>query len=292
MKKSAMILVGIWLAVSLACNLPGTTPAPQASQPPSEQPSIVITQALQAEQEGQPMEIPTEAVIQVQPEESTQNEPQAESSTPSDPVSINEGLASLNSYVLSMKSKFLGPKPQDQTIMDIEIQRSKEPDATYTHVHSISSSVDSPEADESDTYTYLIGTEQCSGSDEDWTYEAMTDAQKEMVDLFKDMLEIKPLIDNPSFVGMETMNDIPANHFAFQLSGVGVKSGAEVTSNQGDYWLAQDGQYILRYTLLVETRSGPESDILHSEIFIDLNQINQPVSISFPQGCLDAKNSP
>jgi hypothetical protein len=95
-------------------------------------------------------------------------------------------------------------------------------------------------------------------------------------------------VDNPTFVAQETVNGIPVNHFTFTVSGLGVKSGAQVNANQGDYWLAVDGQYIVKYSLVVETSSDPQTNVMHEEISIDLNQINQPISIAFPQGCLDA----
>jgi hypothetical protein len=61
-----------------------------------------------------------------------------------------------------------------------------------------------------------------------------------------------------------------------------------VNINQGDYWLAVDGQYIVKYTLIVETSMAADAEVLHEEITIEVNQINQPVSIVFPQSCLDA----
>ena len=61
-----------------------------------------------------------------------------------------------------------------------------------------------------------------------------------------------------------------------------------MNANQGDYWLAVDGQYIVKYLLVLETSTDPQTNILHAEVSIELNQVNQPISITFPQGCLDA----
>jgi hypothetical protein len=112
--------------------------------------------------------------------------------------------------------------------------------------------------------------------------------QAEMLDIIASMLGITPLIDTPTFVAQETMNDIPSNHFTFKVSGLGVSSGAQVNANQGDYWLAVDGQYIVKYILVLETSLDPQTDVLHEEISIELTQVNQPISIAFPQSCLDA----
>jgi len=61
-----------------------------------------------------------------------------------------------------------------------------------------------------------------------------------------------------------------------------------VNANQGDYWLAVDGRYIVKYILIMETSTDPQTNVFHEEISIELNQINQPVTIAFPQTCLDA----
>jgi hypothetical protein len=97
------------------------------------------------------------------------------------------------------------------------------------------------------------------------------------------------LIDKPTFVAAETVNGIPTNHFTFKISTLGIKSGAEVTANQGDYWLAVDGQYIVKYTLVAETVVDSQTNMFHMETLIDVKDINQPVDIAFPQACLDAK---
>ena len=108
-----------------------------------------------------------------------------------------------------------------------------------------------------------------------------------MQGLIKNMIGLTPLIENPAFVGEEKVNDIPTNHFTFKVSGLGVQSGAEVKTNQGDYWLAVDGQYLVKYVLQIEESTDPQR-LLQTEISIDLNQINKPVDISFPPGCIAA----
>jgi hypothetical protein len=100
------------------------------------------------------------------------------------------------------------------------------------------------------------------------------------------MLGMTPVIDDPSFVAAETMNGVPTNHFSFQVDGLGSSSGSIVNINQGDYWLAVDGQYIVKYLLIIDMSADPET-VFHEEVSIELNDINQPVSITFPQGCLD-----
>ena len=214
--------------------------------------------------------------------------PGLNSSPDPNPVSINEGLGSLNSYQMTITIASTGPDPSQSSNTTVETQRSKENDATYTHMTMTSIPAGGGDPSNNDTELYRIGNDQCSGSGEDWTWTSNTPAETEMLSVIKSMIGITPLFDNPSFVGEETINDIPTNHFSFQLSGLGVKSGANVNINQGDYWLAKDGQYIVKYVLILETSTEADANILHEEISIELTQINQPIDIAFPQACLDA----
>jgi len=214
------------------------------------------------------------------------NNTKSGSSHPSTPVSIRAGLASLNTYTLAIASNFSGPTKADFTKSNIEIDKSKDSDATSIHYVTSESSASDTSSSQSDSYSYTIGNAQCSGSDADgWEYSENTPQQKEMSDLFYGMMDVIPLIDSPTYVGSETMNGIETNHFTFKVSGLGLQSGAEVTANQGEYWLAKDGQYIVKYTLITETLDSTTQTAMHMEILIDLTTVNQPVSIAFPAGC-------
>jgi hypothetical protein len=144
----------------------------------------------------------------------------------------------------------------------------------------------------SDTTMYDIGNDQCSGNDLDgWEWSSVTPAEAEMQGLVSSMIGMTPVIDDPVFVGTETVNSVPTNHFSFQVSGLGSSSGAAVNINQGDYWLATDGQYIVKYLLILEMSTSAD-EVMHQEVSIELTDINQPVSIAFPQGCLDMAPTP
>jgi len=196
-------------------------------------------------------------------------------------------LASLNSYSLAIETNITGPTENDYSHTLMEIQKSKDLDATSTHYNITSSTAGDSAPSTTDSYAYEIGSASCSGSDADgWTYTANTPQQVEMQKLLTGMVDFLPVIDNPTFVASETMNGITTNHFSFQLSGLGLQSGAQATINQGDYWLAQDGQYIVKYTLVTETLDSTSQTTLHMDVKIDLSGINQPVDIVFPAGCV------
>jgi hypothetical protein len=206
---------------------------------------------------------------------------------PSEPVSIRAGLASLNTYTLVIESNFSGPTQADFTHTRFEIQNSIDQDANSIHYAINLSSEGDDEPSQTDSYSYTIGNATCSGSDADgWDYSEATPQGQEMQDLFSEMVDIIPIIDAPTFVGSEYMNGIMTNHFTFQVSGLGLQSGAQVITNQGDYWLAQDGRYIVKYFLVTETLDPATQTTMHMQFLIELTTVNQPVNIAFPAGCV------
>jgi len=207
------------------------------------------------------------------------------------PVSLSKGLASLNSYLATFSIKTSGPDPADSSTIVYESQRSQKQDAHYTRMTStqVKKGADSPQGNDSAGEVYRIGNDQCTKSGDKWSWTSMPPNEAEMLNLTMNVFDITPMIDNPTFVANETVNNIPTKHYSFKVTGLGVKSGANVTANQGDYWLAVDGQYIVKYSLVVETVVDPKTSIIHMEVLIDVKNINQPVNIAFPQACLDAK---
>ena len=268
MRKRILLFVSILVLLMMACNLAspaGSTQAPgSTSQAPGSTPQGGGNQP--------------------------SGNPQPAGTPDANPVSINNGLGSLNSYQMTILFKSVGPDPAQSSTTMVDTQRSKDADATHTHLNMTTVKADGsePSANESDIYS--IGDDQCSGSGEDWTWKSYSPDEAEMQGLIKSMLGLTPLIENPTFVAQETVNGIPSNHFTFKVSGLGVKSGAEVKTNQGDYWLAVDGQYIVKYVLTIEESTDPKN-VLHEEISIELTQVNQPVTIAFPQTCVDASKA-
>ncbi len=278
----------ILFLMMLACNAPGSVPAlaptvASGSVPPP-------ADAGSSAPGGAPA---APAVCTPLPLEPTLPPPTATAtSMPSEPMSMRKGLASLNSYVLVVRTVGASSTSPDQTLSNIEVQSSQDLDAMLMHV-TMTMPEEGEEPSQTDTFTYSIGNDQCAGNDEDgWEFQTFTAQEKETQDILTQMMDLLPLIDDPVFVGPETMNGVAANHFTFQVSGIGSGSGVDVAANQGEYWLAQDGQYLVRYTLLIETVDPNTQEVLHAEYLIDLTSINQPLSIAFPQACLDAKNNP
>jgi hypothetical protein len=205
------------------------------------------------------------------------------------PVSIAKGLASLNSYRATISIINRGPDPTDSSTIVVETQRSQEQTARYIKMTSTNVKKGVAEPSNGASEFYHIGNDQCNKSGEDWSWTSMPPNEAEMMELVMNVFDVTPMIDNPTFVADETVNNIPSKHYTFKVTGLGVKSGANVTANQGDYWLAIDGQYLVKYSLVVETVVDPKTSIVHMETLIEVKDINQPVNIAFPQACLDAK---
>ena len=127
--------------------------------------------------------------------------------------------------------------------------------------------------------------------DGEWDFSSLAPAEKEMISLNSAIMDFVPLIENPQFIGQEELNGVLVDHYSFQVSGLGSQSGAEVTANQGEYWMAVDGEYLVRYTLRVELRSDPETGYAQ-EYRLETGEINQPQAIAFPAECLQAKDNP
>lgn len=271
MKIRILIWIAILIILSLACNISGSTQAQPTVQPASPGSESQPTD----QKEPAPTAEPQIIVITATPEPTD---------IPSRPVTIREGLASLNSYVMVVHSNSSGPNPEDMSEVTIETQHSSEQDAQFTHLQFRSSSTEDPEISESDTTIYSIGLTQCTITDDEFEYQEMSSSEKEMSDLMTEMLDLTPIVTDPQMVGTETINGVETNHFTFIISGLGSTSGAEVLANNGEYWLALDGNYIVKYSLLLETRDS-EGKVSHFVINIELTQINQPVTITMPEGC-------
>lgn len=273
--KTAALLAVLILFLVTACNLPFSNQEPETQV-------IVIPNS--GENQGE-----------ASPEDNSQGEeggglfqPKKEKEIDPDPVGLQDGLASLDSYRMSMSFKATDDDGS-LTEMSENVERSAD-EATYTKMTT--TMYDASEDDESDTSTteiYAVGTVTCTYSDDEWEYEKVTEQQKELTDIFKNMVDFLPLIDDPQFVGEETMNGILTNHFTFKVNGIGDTSGSVASVNQGDYWLAVDGQYIVKYVLALEVRSGAEgtsgAEVNTLNVTVNITDINTPISISLPAAC-------
>jgi hypothetical protein len=206
------------------------------------------------------------------------------------PVGIQAGLGSFDSYKMTL---YFHSQDSKGNLSDINEVLERSVIDNNSHSITIQMSFDpeyDTETDISTSEEYVVGNVTCTGSDADgWTYEEMSAQEKEMMDIYKGMVDVLPLIDDPEFVGEETVNGIDCNHFTFQVAGIGDTSGSVATVNTGDYWLAKDGQYIVKYHLVLQVQSAAEgtaeAETSNIEVMIDLNDVNVPLNLAIPANC-------
>jgi hypothetical protein len=205
------------------------------------------------------------------------------------PVGIQDGLGSLDSYQLTFHLISTDSKGNKTDVNEVT-ERS----VVDRNTHSITTTVmfdpenDTEESRETQE-TYSIGLERCSNSGDGWEYKTVTEQEKEMADVFSNLVDVSPLINNPEFIGEEVINGVNTNHFTFKIEGIGDRSGSVATINSGDYWLAKDGQYIVKYHLILQIRSAaegvPDAEVANIEALLDLVNINVPLSFTMPADC-------
>ena len=136
---------------------------------------------------------------------------------------------------------------------------------------------------------FLVGNDSCMFSDGEWSYEALTPLERELADFSLTLMDLRVPIENPVLVGPETINGVPADHFTFRLTSLGQESGALVQAADGEYWLAQDGRYLVKYLLTINMRTGPEgepaAEAFNSTTRVELRNVNQPIAITLPPEC-------
>jgi len=208
---------------------------------------------------------------------------------PSQPIALFSGLASLDSYQSTTRIYTAGPGPDtiSETISEVQFDRAA--GATRNRMTTKRSDEDNPSLETQEQEQVTIDLETCSLEDGVWEYSQMEPQEKEMLSIFSKLFDLLPVISNPVFVGAETKNGVSANHFTFEVESAGAESGSVVTVNEGEYWLAVDGQYMVAYSLHLELRSGPESDSEAEankvEIEYSLENVNQPIGIQLPADC-------
>jgi hypothetical protein len=274
-------IVWVVVIVGLACNVSkpkgdlsageATPAAVQVVEPGAEAAQPAVEQA--------PAVLPTETLVPTP------------TAIPSKPIGLWEGLSSLDSYRLTIRTTANGPTAQDQSMMTYVTEVGSDGDSSHIHSENFSSSEDDPEGSSSASDQYRVGNRTCElNSDDDEVEVTEEDPMvQEMLNTWVKLVDLVPMVQNPIFVGEEELNGIKTNHFTFTVSGLGVESGAEVVSSGGDYWLAQDGQYMVKYSALLATRNGPagaaDTETMSVEFYIELKDVNREIVITMPARC-------
>ncbi|MBZ0315933.1 MAG: hypothetical protein K8L91_05910 [Anaerolineae bacterium] len=84
--------------------------------------------------------------------------------------------------------------------------------------------------------------------------------------------------------GADTVNEVAANHYTFDESAQGA---LDIADSTGELWVASDGGYLLRYTLVTTGGADYFGAGVEGTLAWDytLSDINQPLTIELPADC-------
>jgi hypothetical protein len=208
------------------------------------------------------------------------------------PVGLRQGLASLNSYQFTTVQIMSGPDAADRQEITTVNRVADEGDRTHTHTTSQVSSADDPSGESSTSDRYQVGSTICSLPPDEDGESPVSESDpmaEEMASVVTNQLDVILYVEDPVLVGEEEVNGVQTRHYTFKVTSLGKNSGAEVTQSSGEYWSAVDGNYLVKYSLVLEMRSAPEDDseaqVIHNETTYDLTMINEPITIEMPADC-------
>ena len=206
------------------------------------------------------------------------------------PLPLREGLGTFNNYQWHMEVSTVGPTADERLDLVTDWSFNRDPESNLSRTNSTQTGPDFETPEITTQEVYAVEGDTCQFDGESWTFEEATDQQREVLDVGERLFDFTLVPDNPVEVGQETVAGIPATHFTYSVSGFGSESGALVTANQMDYWVSNDTNVLLKYTAVVESRSGPttdpEAEVYRIETTAELISANQFVPIDLPAECL------
>jgi hypothetical protein len=207
-----------------------------------------------------------------------------------EPLPIQEGLGTFDNYVWHMAVTTVGPTAGESSGNIVEWTFNRDPKSRISRLTTTATGPDIEGVDESTTERYTVEGETCQWDGETWTHTVTTDQQQEVLDAVQRLFDIAIVPESPANVGSEAIAGIPATHYRFSVSGFGAESGALVTANQVDYWLADDTGAVLKYTAVLESWSGPTDDpastVYRVEATAELISANVFVPVELSPDCL------
>lgn len=135
------------------------------------------------------------------------------------------------------------------------------------------------EGETSTTEVYWTSDLVCSFDGEEWSPAELDEQEREVLGVLLNQIDFVPAVTDPVEVGEEDFEGVPATHYTFTVAGL----TSDTANTSGEYWLAQDGGYLLGYRL--ELASGSGAEAAGGTLSITLRDVNAPVAIEPPADC-------
>ena len=263
-KKIYVVLVALFvLGITVSCNLPFSAKETKDADNVTVQPNVT---------------------------ESDSSSPLDVLGTPNaEPQPFQAGINSLDYY----KSNFhysTSNSNGSSTSSEVTIESSLVDGTSHSVTRNIERAAGETEDEMDSQETYTFGKVSCTYSDGDWSYSEQSDLEKAIADAYSQLMDGVLVVNDPQFIGAETINGVKTNHFSFKPKNVAVASGGQVTQNEGDYWLAVDGDFLVKYIYNLQIQTAPEdnsaAEISKLLINFELTEVNVPITITKPVDCI------
>jgi len=208
------------------------------------------------------------------------------------PVPVNQGLATFDAYVFEIRFVSAGPDPgsRSSTRIATELDRASDSRRVTTEISQEGPDLDEPASSSQEVLT--VGNESCSYDGESWSYSGGTAQEREILDLAQGQLDLVVTPASPVEIGRGAIAGIPAINYSFTPAGFGAGSGAITDISLAEYWVSIDGNVLLKYDLVAESRDGPTDDpntmTFQVEIHMELIDTVGPGTVTLPADCLAA----
>ena len=207
------------------------------------------------------------------------------------PVPIREGLASFDAYVFVTTIVSGGPGADETSETTIRSEYDRAADSRIVITDTLLTGPDYDEPETSRQRVRSIGNRTCTHDGDTWTYTEATAQEREILELAERQIDLVIVPESPVEVGREQVAGIPAIHYTFTPAGLGRESGAVTDVSVAEYWVSIDGNILLRYQMVAESRDGPRNDpettIFTIEIRMELVDTIGPGEVSLPDACLE-----
>jgi len=210
------------------------------------------------------------------------------------PVSINEGLASLDSYRMTLTTDSVDSASQQRTVTTFTVAHDGGAEADYTRTETRVTTLENEVVSESTQEQFVIGHQTCTVSEGEAQMSSLSETTRVFSDLMSQVVVIHPLIENPVLVGDDVVNGVPVRSYTFEVRSIDAASEVEAARADGSYAVAADGDYLVHYRLDMDLRAAAEASAeVESTVFsieLTLEGINQPVAIAFPANCQEVES--